>query len=374
MQPSITTVPLLQLASGDRLSLQTYRFVGAEPGKKAYLQANLHGAELAGNAVLHQLMAWLMSLEETALRGEIWLVPVCNPLGVNQRATHFASGRFNPYDGKDWNRIFWDYETESEDILAFAQSQLNLDTMSIQQNYRQRIQTRFAALAEQLNTSAGVPFGDRYRYQLQSFCLDADYIIDLHTSSDQGLTYLYYFRGREDSAALFSLPAGILLDQYDGDAFDEAFIKPWLALEDCFASLGRSLQFDIEAWTLELGSAMQLDPESVASGLQGVKQYLAHKGLLASDQGSAPMPAQTMRLVSRSQVKRYYSPVGGMIQARVPLGTQVTAGQRIYQVLQFNKDGTLPIVVEVYAETEGLVFDVAINQAVNEGEYVLGIM
>jgi len=98
------------MASGDRLLLQVYRFVGHKPGKKVYIQANLHGAEIAGNGVIFELLETLQELRSECLWGEIWLLPVCNPFGVNQRSHHFASGRYNPYDGQDWNRMFWDYE------------------------------------------------------------------------------------------------------------------------------------------------------------------------------------------------------------------------------------------------------------------------
>lgn len=126
MIPVITTVPLRQLASGDRLSLQVYKFIGSKPGKKVYIQANLHGAEIVGNAVIHQLIEFLVNLEDTELAGQIWLVPVCNPLSTNQRAHFFSSGRFCAYEGKDWNRIFWDYEKAGEDLDGFAKSQINL--------------------------------------------------------------------------------------------------------------------------------------------------------------------------------------------------------------------------------------------------------
>ena len=118
MNYTISKVPLLQLASGDRLSLQLYKFTGAKPGKKAYIQANLHGSEISGNAVINELIQFLIALEPRQLNGEIWLVPVCNPIGINQRSHHFSTGRYNPYDGKDWNRIFWDYEQQGEDIFS----------------------------------------------------------------------------------------------------------------------------------------------------------------------------------------------------------------------------------------------------------------
>lgn len=369
MLPTITTIPLQHLASGDRLCLQLYQFTG-QPGKKVYIQSNLHGGELAGNAVIHQLMEWLGTLAPEQLLGEVWLVPVCNPVGVNERSHHYAPGRFNPYDGENWNRIFWTYDPSLEELVEFAKSCESCSLAEIQQRYRQRIRAAFEQLGEELHTQAGVPYTERYRYQLQSLCWDADYVIDLHTSSDQGCDFLFYFQGRESSAAMFLLETAVLLDDQDGGAFDEAFIKPWLALEECVGEMGRSLQFDIEAWTLELGTGMQLQPNSVQNGVRGVKNYLIQKGIVVGD---ATASGET-RFASRKQLKRYYAPMGGMIQARLPVGSRVQLGQPLYQILSFNKLGQPPIETRVSAEQSGQIFDVAFNQAVNEGEYVLTVL
>ncbi len=375
MIPTISTIDLLQLASGDRLSLQVYKFVGDRPGKKVYIQSNLHGAEIAGNAVIHQLISFLMALPETDLVGEIWLVPVCNPVATNQRSHLFSSGRFCAYEGKDWNRIFWDYEKEGEDLDYFAKSQINFELDIIKKNYLCQIKQSFEKLSKKIQSPSSVPFSQRFRYQLQSLSLDADYLLDLHSSSNQGLEYLYYFRDRETSAKYFLFNWGILLDHYDGDAFDEAFIKPWLALEDIFKRLGREIQFDIEAWTLELGSGMQMKPESVAKGVQGIKNYLLQKSVLqASDLTTVKSTNREMVFTSKSRVIKYYSPAGGMIKWRVSLGTVVKPGEQIYQLLSFNKTGDLPTIVDVCAEQAGLVYDISTNHAVNQGEYVLGIM
>jgi predicted deacylase len=374
MIPTISTIPLLHLASGDQLSLQVYKFIGAQPGKKVYLQANLHGAEIAGNAVIHQLISFLIAVQETDLTGEIWLVPVCNPLSTNQRSHYFSIGRFNAYDGKDWNRIFWDYEKEGEELETFAKSQINLDPTVVRKNYLIRIKQSFDKLLEKIHSPSGVAFNELFRYQLQSLSIDADYLIDLHSSSNQGLDYLYYFCRREASAKYFLLDRGILLDDYDGDAFDEAFIKPWLALEDSFKQLGREIRFDIEAWTLELGSGMQMNPDSVEKGVRGVKNYLVQKGILATPGFPlADNAFNEMTFTSTSRITKYYAPAGGMIQSRVPLGNSVKAGERLYQILSFNKEA-LPTLIDICAEQAGLVYDVSTNQAVNEGEYVLSIM
>lgn len=371
MLPQIETVFLRQMASGDRLFLQIYKFIGNQPGKKVYIQSNLHGAEISGNAVIYQLMEFLSSLDEHSLEGEIWLVPVCNPMGTNERAQHFSPGRHCAYESKDWNRIFWDYEKHNYDLLNFAQSHINENLVVIRNNYLSLIKQEFARNLDAINSPGSVPYSEIFRYQLQSISLDADYLIDLHSSTNQGLDYVYYFRDREQSAAYFLLDFGILLDKYDGDAFDEAFIKPWLALEDAFQQLGRKIQFDIEAWTLELGSGMQINPNSVAKGVEGIKNYLIQQNILKN----LPLiPDYTMYFAKSSNRQKYYAIAGGMIQSRVPLGTKIKAGERLYQILSFNKEKQLPTVIDVYAAEDGLVYDIATNQAVNQGEFVLGII
>ncbi|MHC0064766.1 succinylglutamate desuccinylase/aspartoacylase family protein [Nostoc sp. UIC 10890] len=374
MQPVIETILLRQMASGDRLYLQLYKFIGAKPGKKVYIQSNLHGAEIAGNAVIHQLIEFLLTINDTNLTGEIWLVPVCNPMGTNERAHHFSPGRYCIYEAKDWNRIFWDYEKEADDLVAFTKSQLHSDLEVVRQNYLTIIKQNFAKILEKINSSNGVPYTELFSYKLQNLSLDADYLIDLHSSSNQALDYVYYFQNREDSAKYFLLDFGILLDKYDGDAFDEAFIKPWLALEACFREFGREIKFDVEAWTLELGTGMQISPDSVAKGVRGVKNYLVQKGVLQVSNLSEDAKTHEMTFASSSNRKKYYAIAGGMIQSRIELGSTVKAGDKLYQILSFNKEGQLPSVIDVCAQHNGLVYDVATNQAVNEGEFVLGIV
>ncbi|MBD2678486.1 MULTISPECIES: succinylglutamate desuccinylase/aspartoacylase family protein [Nostoc] len=374
MLPVIETIPLRQMASGDRLFLQLYKFIGAQPGKKVYIQSNLHGAEISGNAVIHQLIEFLLTINDTNLAGEIWLVPVCNPMGTNERAQHFSPGRYCVYEAKDWNRIFWDYEKEADDLVAFTKSQLHDDLEVVRQNYLTIIKQEFAKILEKINSPSSVPYTELFRYKLQSISLDADYLIDLHSSTNQGLDYVYYFRNREESAKYFLLNLGILLDKYDGDAFDEAFIKPWLALEACFQEFGREIKFDVEAWTLELGAGMQMNPNSVAKGVRGVKNYLAEKGVLKIPHLSSETKTHEMNFVSSHNRKKYYAIAGGMVQERIELGSYVKTGEKLYQILSFNKENQLPILIDVYAEQDGLVYDVATNQAVNEGEFVLGVI
>jgi predicted deacylase len=314
-----------------------------------------------------------MTLDESQIEGEIWLVPVCNPLGTNQRSHFFSTGRFNSYDGQNWNRIFWDHEKEFNDLETFARHQVENKIETIRNNYLTRIKIAWQQELNKIEQPSSVSWNEQYRYQLQSLCLDANYAIDIHSSSNQAIDYLYCFQERQESAKYFLLDYGILIDEYDGNSFDEAFLKPWLALEKKLARLGKKVTFDLESWTLELGSGMQMNPDSVIKGVLGIKNYLTYQGILQISKNHLLQKAE-INLVKKSQIQDYYAPTGGMIRARVPLGSRIKRGDQLYQILSFNKQTKLPAVIEVCAEQDGLVFDVATNQAVNQGEYVLGMM
>lgn len=374
MRPEIEVVELQQLYSGDRFALQVYKFRSRTPGPKTYIQANLHGAEIVGNAVIFRLIDWLSGLDSQALRGEIWLVPACNPMGANQRSHFFSSGRFSSYDGRDWNRIFWDYEREAPDLDAYARERLSWSSQRLRADYLEKIRAAFARHRAREDRPSFVPFHQYYRQRLQALCLDADYAIDIHSSSNTCLDYLYCFAGREESAPLFGLELGLRMTSYDGDAFDEAFLKPWLALENALERCGRSLQFDMEAWTLELGNGMQAIPASVQRGILGIQNYLAAKGILSSSNPPTLDELPEVRLFCRQQLRKYYAPTGGTVIERLPLGKAVAAGDRLYQLLAFDRSAAQPRAVDVRAERSGLVFDLAANQAANQGEYILSMV
>lgn len=371
MLPKIETIELFKMASGDILSLQVYKFIGDQSGKKVYIQSNLHGSEIVGNDVIQQLIAYLLTIEKTALQGEIWLVPVCNPLGTNQRGHFFATGRFNNYDGKNWNRIFWDYEKDCQDITEFARLNIKETKEDIQKKYLARINLAWQKELEQLQQPSSTTISNQYRSVLQSLCLDADYLIDIHSSSNQAVDFLFCFQSREESAQYFLFDYGILMTEYDGDAFDEAFLKPWIALEKEFNNLGRKIQFDLESWTLELGSGMTMNSNSVIKGFRGIKNYLIQKKVL---QLAEPIENHPLKLVPRNAVQSYYASTGGMIKNRLDLYSKVTKGDRLYQLLSFNKQRQLPETIDICAETDGIIFDLATNQSVNQGEYVLDVL
>ena len=195
-------------------------------------------------------------------------------------------------------------------------------------------------------------------------------MIDIHSSSNDGLDFTYYFPKRETQASWFGFDYSILLDEDGANAFDEAFIWPWIELEKAFEKAGHDIKLAIDGYTLELGSGMKMRPSSVAKGLAGIKNYLANRGVLSAE---TPQETTTQCLPS-GNITRYRATVGGMIRDRLPLGQAVKTGDKLYEILSFNREGKLPEVTVVNSMVDGIVFDLAINESANQGEYVMSIL
>lgn len=370
MKPICQLINLQTLASGDILQLKTYQFKGKTGHKKAYIQANLHGSEIVGNAVIYELLHLLNQLKDDDINGEILFVPMSNPVGVNQRNLFFSTGRFSPYDGLNWNRIFWDYSHENVDFNKFIQENINLTSDKIQRNFLHQILTKFNQKLKSVDENRAISFSEYYRNILHTLSLDAHYIIDIHSSSVKAIDYLYCFDYRQKSANYFLFDYAILMNKYDSNAFDEAFLNPWLILEKKFMEAGRNILFDVESWTLELGSGMIVNEESVTKGVRGIINYLSAKNILNLD---VQLPLKNTQFIPKNTIKSYYAPQGGIIRQRLCQGTRVIHGDILYQILCFNKQMEMPIIIEIKSADEGIIYDVSTNDTVNQGEYILGI-
>lgn len=77
--------PLISPACGTSRSLSSWHFGVPGRGPKVYLQASLHADELPGMLVLQHLRQRLQAAEVAGqLQGEVVLVPLANPIGLDQ--------------------------------------------------------------------------------------------------------------------------------------------------------------------------------------------------------------------------------------------------------------------------------------------------
>ncbi len=88
---------------GNKISIPYIKFDSHKPGKTIYMQSGMHGGEVT-IWILQKILDLIKTSEEFS--GKLIIVPTSNPLSLQQRAYFYTLGKFNLYDGKDWNRNF----------------------------------------------------------------------------------------------------------------------------------------------------------------------------------------------------------------------------------------------------------------------------
>ena len=72
-----------EMASGAKLTVPVYSYkTEGNTAPNVYIQANMHGAEVQGNAVIFQLLELLKYCD---IQGNITLVPYANPVACNHK-------------------------------------------------------------------------------------------------------------------------------------------------------------------------------------------------------------------------------------------------------------------------------------------------
>src|SRR6185437_11903009 len=94
------THPLIAPTLGTERQLQSFHY-GPAGAQKIYVQSSLHADELPGMLVSWALRRKLAALEAAGkLRGEVVIVPVANPIGLNQHFLGHLTGRFKTNPAK----------------------------------------------------------------------------------------------------------------------------------------------------------------------------------------------------------------------------------------------------------------------------------
>ena len=185
--------PVQKLPTGGVHAITAHVFEGSQKGPKIYLQANLHGPEVFGTALLILFVEKLK--KEKDIKGSVVIVPVANPMGVNSTAHNSIVGRWNSISGKNWNRMFssdieWkDHKEEKE----YFNEQLAKHNLSVEE--------KLAATLRLI--SAG-----------------ANYVVDIHTTGSDNCPHLFT---REDFSKDFELLGAKIHLLSSKEVFDNTF-------------------------------------------------------------------------------------------------------------------------------------------------------
>jgi len=329
-----------EMASGAALTVPVYRIKGNQQGPDVYIQANMHGAEVQGNAVIFQLLEQLKTIE---LNGSITLVPYANPVACNHKNGEYTLGRFDPITGVNWNRM---YHFDADIIEPFAQAHLTDSSAEIERAFKALM---LEQIAQKLNHNIyGLTTGQRIAFQLQRLAHQADIVLDLHTGPISS-KHLYCPDYARASAKYFDIPHVLFIPNGFDGALDEATFCPWWCLQLKFAELGRNFPITKtdanqgkaavikESFTVELGSQEQIDLDVARDDALGILSYLQYQGVINSNDYH---PKKMLRYSCMLEdYKALYSPMGGMVDYLATFGQPLAAGEPLARILRMDNYG-----------------------------------
>lgn len=313
-----------EFAAGQTLTVPVYRFIGSDSAAPSvYIQANVHGAEVQGNAVILQLLRYL---RQHPPKGNVTLVPLANPLGINQKSGEFTLGRFDPITGENWNRQYLDNQLSLSHWLSEHQGYSDRELVAA---YRQAL---IANLQTRLQSPWGVTTGQRLAYTLQLLATEADIALDLHTGP-KSCHHLYCPEYQRHAAMQFSIPFTLFIPNLFGGAMDEAIFCPWWRLSDYLASCGRQFEIPVVAFTLELGEQELIDMAQAQQDAQGILAFLSVRGVIAEPLLPLEMPRYGTHL---KNYRKFHAPQAGLVQYLVAPGSLVKQGDPLVRLLRLD--------------------------------------
>ncbi|KAA0994642.1 succinylglutamate desuccinylase/aspartoacylase family protein [Pseudomonas sp. ANT_J12] len=333
---------------GTERSLSVFRF--GDGARKVYIQASLHADELPGMRTAWELKKRLTELEaQGQLQGVIELVPVANPIGLDQHLQGAHMGRFELGSGKNFNRSFVEL---SAPVAALIGAQLGDDAEANITLIRQAMGQVFDALpapASQLEAM--------HRVLLRHAC-DADVTLDLHCDFDAAI-HIYALPQQwpqwQSLAARLKAGVGLLSEDSGGSSFDESCSTPWLRLAQAFPEA--AIPLANLATTVELGSMGDTRVDQAQANCEAILGFLAEQGFINGDWPAAP--SECCEGMPFAGTEYLFAPHHGVVSFLREAGEWVEQGDALFEVVDPLSDR----VTTVRAGTSGVLF------AIDRGRY-----
>lgn len=348
------THELLAPLPGTARQIHSFHFGPSRSASKIYIQSSLHADELPGMLVAWHLKQRLAELEQAgALRSEIVLVPVANPIGLEQVLMDVPLGRYELESGQNFNRWFVDL---SDEIGNQIEEQLSDDPAHNLQLIRSHLKAALAAEvpATQLQSQ---------RLALQRLACDADMVLDLHCDFE-AVAHLYTtpeaWPQVEPLARYIGSQASLLATDSGGQSFDECFTLLWWDLRQRFGE-----RFDIPqgsfSVTVELRGQGDVNHPQARIDCQAILDYLTHFGAIAGE--PAPLPELPYPATPLAGVEPVSTPMGGLLVFCAVPGQYLQAGQLIAEIIDPLSDRVTP----VHCSAAGLLYARSLRRMATAG-------
>jgi predicted deacylase len=317
------THPLISPALGTERQLTSFHY-GPAGGQKIYIQSSLHADELPGMLVAWELRKRLAALEAAGkLRGEIVVVPVPNPIGLNQRLLGQMLGRFESGTAANFNRHFHDL---AELVLPRIESRLSGDAE------RNLLAVR-AAMREALEEQQPATELESQRLALQRLSYDADVVLDLHCDFE-GALHLYtnpeLWPDVEPLARYLDAKASLFALNSIGNPFDEIHSFCWSELRARYGERFPIPNGSISV-TIELRGQADVTYAFAEQDANAIVEYLTHRGVIEGT--AAPLPPLEYAATPLAGAETLRAPISGVLVFHAPVGIRVEPGEAITDIV-----------------------------------------
>lgn len=326
--------PILAPLPGTARLIHSFHFGPEQAEGKIYIQASLHADELPGMLVAWHLKARLAELATAGrLRSEIVLVPVANPVGLEQVLMDIPLGRYELESGQNFNRLFIDLSEEvGNQVEGLLGDDPRLNVALIRESLRQALDRHIPTT--QLQSQ---------RLVLQRLACDADMVLDLHCDFE-AVAHLYTtpeaWPQVEPLARYIGAEASLLATDSGGQSFDECFTLLWWQLQQRF---GQRFAIPLGSFsvTLELRGQGDVNHGLASLDCQAIIDYLMHFGAISGE--PAPLPGLPYPATPLAAVEPVTTPVGGLLVFHALPGEYLEAGQLVAEVIDPIHDRVSPI-------------------------------
>jgi predicted deacylase len=341
---------------GSPLNLYKYTLTGICEGPTIYLQANVHGAEVQGNAVIFKLIE---KLKDIKFKGKIIMVPQANPYGLSNKMGTYTYGRFNPVTGDNWNRMYIDYFKLDEgagkiNLEQFVNEHGHKSDEEIVLLYKELIKQKVSEYRD-YHASYGPNENKAVFIKLQEMAAEADMVLDLHTGPI-ATRYIYSPKYLEDKCADINFPHYIIIPNEFGGAMDEATFNPWVKLYERLKKDGRVLNHIFEAYTVELGSEEYISMKDAEDDADNILNLLKKRDILIDYDKEVTKPK--MHFCPLKDYKMYRAPHSGLIEYHITPGQEFAVNDVLATLYRFDQLEDLESSkTEIRANTRGVVIN-----------------
>lgn len=319
---SIDFISLPVNAPGTQRILKVLRFgrKGARP--KAYIQAGIHADELPANLTAHHLAGLIAAADKAhRIRGEIFLVPVANPIGLSNVLHNDHLGRYHAQTGQNFNR---GWPNVADAVAAGVRGKLGDDA-------RHNLTFVRRAILEALDGVTPTSEADTLRLLLMRMAADADIVLDLHTDSEAEL-HLYVdpdeWPAARDLAALLEAEVVMFARNSGNDPFEETVALPYVKARA--EAPERPLAQPLTA-VVELRGETDVSDELAARDAEAICRFLRHRGLIEGDPVEVPDFRGIAAPFEATEIVR--APAAGIVVYKQDLGALVAAGDTIAEIV-----------------------------------------